>query len=363
MNRPVGCAILAFALTGALLATHVVRRHGGDLTGVYHVTPAFLTTTALANHYTADTIRLTDGPYDSLFTLAFANDPLALGAAEPGRDAQRFYRARRIALSWAGFALGAGQPQWIPYAIPFANALFTALTVFVLARVLAGHGRDARWSLLHVAALGSVVGTLRPLGDVVAVNATVLGLVAWIAQRPRAAAAAFAAAMLARETAAIAPLVVLASTGFRGTAWRPIAAAFLAPAAWFTWVWATDRAPDWGAANLGAPFAGIAERARSTAAHVGVREQFAFACTLAGLVAVVAARPRCWSLPRFVAAAFVVLALVTTHLVWTEFWAYGRVHAFVPALALLAYALGGRRTDLAAPIASAAAGLAIASVA
>lgn len=363
MNRPVGCAVVAFALTAALLVTHVARRHDGDVTGIYHVTAAFLETTALAKHYAADDLRLTDGPYDSLFTLAFATDPLALDAREPGHDAQRFYRARRIALSWAGWALGAGRPPWIPFTIPLAHALFVAITVFVLARVLDRHGRDPRWSLLHAAALGTIVCTLRPLGDAVAVNATVLGLAAWSVRRPGAAAAAFAVAMLARETAAIAPLVVLASTGLRGTAWRPIAAAFLAPAVWFAWVWATDRAPDWGTANLGVPLAGIVERARSAAPHVGVREQFAFACTLAGLVVCVAAGPRAWSIPRFVGAAFVALAALTTHLVWVEFWAYGRVHAFVPALLLFAYARDGRRADLLAPIASAAAGLAIATVA
>jgi len=344
-------AALAVLLPALALALHVGQRRGGDVTATYHIGHEFADRTGLTLYY--DVFHLEDEPYDGQFFLALANDPLLLSFYDP----TRFYRGRRIAWAWAGALLGLGRPGWIVYALPLATLLLLGAAVWVLARLLIEHGRHPAWALLHAASLGVAVCLLRQLADAFAVNLLILGAFAWHRQRRGGAALLFLLACLAKETSILVPAALAAERLWRRRP-REAAPLLLIPAGmalWWAWVLRSSNGLYVGPENLGPPLGGVLDSLRRPLPGYRAGETLSF-WTMIGIVALAPlARPTDgW---RWAVLAFTGLAVVSTRKIWEEFWSYGRVHMTLPAFLLLLYALRGRKLDLAAPVAAAAAGL------
>lgn len=349
-------ALAAMLLPAAALAVHVAHRHGGDVSGTYHVTRDSYWTLPLHRAYPPGALRLQAGPYDGAYFLALANDPLL----RSWDDVSRFYRGRRILWSWTAWLLGAGRPAAIVHALPLANLLLLGLATWALARLLADGGRHPAWALLHALSLGAAGCFLRSLSDLFAVNLLLLGAWAWHRERPGWGALLFALAALAKETALLAPAVLGALALLEGRRRRALGLA-LAPAlmlAWWFAVWWGSPNHSIGKRNIGLPGAGIVA-ALFPSGPRPAEEAWVLPLALLALGAAVAAGWRAWDRWRAVAAAFVALAVFSTSAIWVEHWAHGRAFLAVPALLLFRYAVAGRAADLVAPSAAALAGLVV----
>lgn len=389
VRTSLGIAFVAFVALTAALVFHIRTAHDGEVSGIYHVDRENYEALRFDRWYSAGSLRITQSPYDGQYFLAHANDPLLIDATDTDKGSRaRFYRGRRIAWSWSGWALAGGNADVILWTLPLASLLSTAAAVFALAWLLSANGRPPAFALLYAAALGTATSLMRSTADLFATNLAVIGACAWSCARIRSATLVFAAAALAKETTILLPfclaLASLASAvrraGSAGTAraaglgksirqleWRgglrePVWL-LLVPAAMFSW-WgyliATGSSGSVRNGNIGIPFAGIVEYVSRRGA-ASLSEWTAFLATVFAVgVAIFDARRLLRNVDgfRLAALAFAVLAIFTNHTVWIEMWAYGRVHMILPALLLVLYAREGRAVDSTAAVMTAIAGIA-----
>lgn len=176
--------------------------------------------------------------YDGQFHAQMALHPLLQDPAVAPAVDNPGYRFRRILPSWMAFVLGGGQPWWILQAFALLNVFAWLLLAWLLTRWVRPTEAEGlvRWlgCLLGVGAIASVThATADLLGCVV-----VLWAVARVEQgRNLSAAGGLAAAILCKESFAIAGLMRL--DGFWGgvSAWRGrIGFGLLAVAPLVTWL-------------------------------------------------------------------------------------------------------------------------------
>jgi hypothetical protein len=353
-------AALAVILPAVALAMHLRAFKDGDITRIFQVTRPFYEETVLCEVYPPGEITFEDGPYDGLWFLGYANDPLLLHRADhDGYYSKRFYRGRRIAWPWAGWLLGAGSRHAIPYSLPIANLLLLGVATWALARLLVERGRHPAWSLLYPLSLGAAVCTLRPLSDLFATSWMILGCYAWVRRRPGVSTILFIFAVLSKETTILAPFVLGAMAVWRRRL-RPAAWLLLVPAAMGAWwIYLTTASPLWRPrpGMVGKPLIGLYKRIFEPWPNPQDWENLAFMAVVFGLAAIPLAARRYWDEFRLAGLAFAALALVTQMSIWGEYWGYGRIHMTIPAMLLFAYALHGRRIDLGAAASASLAGV------
>jgi hypothetical protein len=256
---------------------------------------------------------------DSRFYRDVARDPFGDGRtiAMAGRRGEASYRYGRVLLPALAWATAAGQPSAVTATLILWNLVAFAAVVLFTGLLLHERGADPRWSV----AVLLVPGLFLLMFQVYAEPLTIALLLAgsWLSMRgrraERGAAACFAAAILARETAALVlvPFVWRAlRKGDRAEARRWLVAAVPA-AAWWLWVWVrVGQLPFLATTSarrgaLSAPFVAIADFA--TDATQSSRTKIVAALVVTMIASVVAVRVRRWFPVSDVALAFTALVV------------------------------------------------------
>jgi len=142
--------------------------------------------------------------FDGQFYLRFAFDPF-----EPAPDAYGIrldspaFRQQRILLPALGWLLSLGRPEWAAGALVAVNLLALGALTGCMAALCARSGVAPAWALLAGLAPGCVMGLGRDLADPLA-GALVAAALLLALERPRWAPVALGAALLAKDTTALA---------------------------------------------------------------------------------------------------------------------------------------------------------------
>lgn len=279
--------------------------------------------------------------------VGLAHDPTMTepGQFVLGKDPAAFF-ARRPLLVYAGWLLGAGRPSLFPWSFPVVGALSSGLIAAATVALLQVR-RQGQNDLAGIAAAvlpGTIVSLYWIGPDALATALAIAGLAAWL-RRPRAmwpAVVLFSLAGLARESALLIPLVVIAHTVWRQRAWRtitPLLVPFAVELVWVLVVFArfgsfgTETART---ASFTVPFSGLID-----GVLVWTSFDVAVAAVSVGLVAFALVRSR-GDLLGWIMAAYVVFGLVLARAVWESWEGFTRVLLPVYVLALVVLLPGTR---------------------
>jgi hypothetical protein len=232
LNRPAFtaliCGVLAFLVIAALLI-----RDGGDASKIVHAGPPW---TSAAHAPSSLTVRPADQAYDGQFFYRLGVAPFSTAREVAGVtfDLPALRNARWLtgALAWV---LSAGQRDAVPWALLAIN-LLAAIGVGAAAGALARNsGRHAAWGLLVALYPGYAFTLTLDTSELLAGALVLAGLYAGRRGRWLPAAALFALAVLARDTAVAIPAGVAAGALIqlawrRQTSWRAGLGAFTAGA-------------------------------------------------------------------------------------------------------------------------------------
>jgi hypothetical protein len=284
----------------------------------------------LASVRAAPHAEVQDG-YDGLYYAQLAVDPLLRDPAIDFALDSPPYRARRILFSWTAYALGLGRPAWILQAYAIQNIVVWLLLAWILGRVIPQ--TSARAFALWTGCLlahGLVASVWLALTDGPSLLLVVLAILAVERGRPATATLVLGLAGLARETNLLAVTAFARFAGRRPRTWiRPavFACASAIPLAlWLDYLrsiyrWRTFE----GSQYIVTPLQGLLSKLGSTGHEVvaagftvpAVKEIVALAAFFAqaGVVGWMFVRQQ-RSPWLFVAASFLVLALVAKSVVW-----------------------------------------------
>ena len=272
--------------------------------------------------------RLVFGDGQPMFELA--QDPTLARAVETfGSPAMAAYRAQRIAVPYAAWALTLGRPALMPAALGVLTVASAGALVAGVAVLLRRRGAPLFWAPAAVLLPGALTSIAWWGCDLPAVAAGLWGALLWTSARPRRLAAVLlmVVAALARENMALVPVaLVLAGHGRPGLvrcSLRQASPALLAPfvalAGWLAIVHARVGAWPWersdGALDL--PLRGLLLAARV------VQDPAVSALALAGCVAAVVLVVR-WERRSWLGVLALLhagLGVVMGELVW-ESWRY-----------------------------------------
>lgn len=286
--------------------------------------------------------------YDGQFFLMLAQDPFLRGRESAGLDLPR-YRANRILWPLLAWATGFGDPVWRMYGLFLWNAVFVAVGAWALAHWAVDYHRSPLWGLLYPLHIGVLVCLWRMLGDVAATSLLLLTVLALARGYERTSAACLALALLARETALVAAVVLIGHALVRRnprTTLLYLSAVGIA-GMWWGYVWhvsAGSHAPGGAGGIFGPPFAGIAQGAgvflgEDKPLVKKLKDVFVMGTYVAGMVhgiaiGAAAALRRSGERPQvaLMCTAYSLLGISLSYAVWQELWSYSRV--LLPALAL-----------------------------
>lgn len=313
-------------------------RWSGDVRG-------FLCLGAVVEHPAALTGAPSAGPYgyDGQYYAALAFDPLLRRPGTLDLIDTPSYRATRILVPLLAWLLALGIPAAIPYVYLLLcwGAGFAA--VWLVARWLEEERANPWWALWLGCSGGVAAALIRATPDTAALLMILVALLLHRRRRLGLAIGTLCLAVLARETSVIAvgaiALVELLARRFRLAAFVTVIPAIPA-LAWQLYLrHMLGSAFNTGASNLGIPFTWIPAKLHQVFGGHSVwwMEVWGLAAITAGFIAfaVVLARPRSWDAVDATFAGFLLLALFLTFNVCVEGWAYGRVLAVVPFLAVL----------------------------
>jgi hypothetical protein len=203
------------------------------------------------------------GGYDGQFFYRLALDPAELDSDAYGIHLDLGVRRARIGYPALAWAASAGQPGGVPWALIALNLASVAVLAFLGGLAARESGRHALWGLLVVAFPGFVFTVARDLSEVLAATLVLAGLLLYRRDRPGAAGALLALAVLTRESTALVVAALALVWVLRNRRARD-ALAWVLPAAAFT-AWEAFVYVDVGAlpvvanrGNLAPPFAGLA---------------------------------------------------------------------------------------------------------
>lgn len=343
--RPIHVALVYGVALVLLVAVHAARLYNGNLSGFICVGDRFIGRSELPS-------RIMQIPnsagYDGQFFFFMAHDPLILGDWRRHID-RPAYRYQRILYPAVAGALAAGRTKWIPRALVIVNVVALTLGVWLMASYMAAGGRSPWTGALIGLLPGCLLGLCRDLCDPMAVVLVTASFIFFDRGKVGWACVLLSAALLTRETAAIALAMLLADSlvrrRFRDAAMVALSAApFIA---WTAYVWAQIGEPPWrgGTGNFGAPFAAMLKYAGQLLKGGSAVDRTFFALFVAqALACLPIAAVHLWKRRDAMAAAFAVFAvmpfLMSRH-VWVEPWSYARVLVAGGAFLLLCHA----RTD------------------
>jgi len=338
--RPWQVGALAAVLWAALLGVVALGSYGGDPRAFVCLGHRLPHPTALA-----DVPRTSEYGYDGQYYAALALDPLLRHSETVASLDAPFYRAGRIGVPLAAWALAWGHPT---VALVFYQLLCWGgglAAILLVARWLAAERRPAAWALLLAISAGLAVSMFRSTPDGAAVALIVAAL--WCNRQGRTSATvlALAAAALTRETSFLVAIAV-AFVELRDRRWRAAIATLAAPlvalGAWqaYLHLHLSGIVSDRGIGVFGLPFAwGPRKLARLgetglTAGRMELLGLLALVACFAAL-ALVATRFRRWSAAEASFVAFGLLAVALGYPAYVEVYAYTRVLLALPFLALL----------------------------
>jgi hypothetical protein len=332
----VGAVALAF--WGVAIPHAIATYFGGDARGLLRPGWSFPHPAALEGAPMLDA----DG-YDGQFFAALATDPLLLRPETPRMLDAPAYRAGRIGLPLAAWALALGHDRAAVLAYQLLAWTLGLLAVWVVARWLEDEG-DSPWWAAALILSGGVVSTLMgSMPDLAA--AALMTFALWRHARGRGGVvASLIAAALVRETAAIAALAV-ALAEIRARRFRRAALAaglpLLALAAWRAFVlWRIGPAGvDVPGGNLALPLAWLPEKLAQPLDPAEVLGLLGLGLAFAGLPALLPRLPRGTPVEATY-AGLAALSLVLSRLNYVvTWWGYGRT---VLPLAVLSLVVAAR---------------------
>lgn len=291
--------------------------------------------------------------YDGQYFYRLALDPLTSTRTDFGiKLDDPAYRQQRILYPAAAWALSLGRAGWAPWTLLLVNVAGLA-GLGLLGSALAGSlGRNRLWGLAVPLFPGFTMTLLRDLSEITAVVLVLGGLVALRHDRPVAAAACFAAAVLARETT-----VLVGVAGLAWMVWSWLRARDV-PAGWRAWLpfaaplavfvgWQTYLKARWGSFPItsGKGSATLPLRAAMSQIGSSIRDGSsglrltAEIVLVLGFLTLAAVRlPRAGLRGYEALACWLSLALVVVLArdVWVEDWSFVRVASEAAALGVLA---------------------------
>jgi hypothetical protein len=363
MTGIAGAAFFASAMLQTLPA------YDGNYSGFLHLsrdvaaaTPFLQERPALAR-----SLIVYDAGYDGQFMYLMTFDPLLRRFAARPQAYRAFidhppYRYGRIGFSAAARLIAAGRQERVPIAMMWLIVAAHAALATLLGALAARHGRSPLVGLWYLAIPAFMSSLMSALPEALAAAGLVGGVLALESRRPWLAAAAFAAALLVRETGivlVIASLAALASAG-DGREWkRSIAvttAALLPVTMWRLFV-ASRLFADFGwhaiatnPGDLGVPFVGLVQLWRAGATGIQSPPEsigaIVFPLLLSGglILAVMLMATADRIERRALAAAAVVYGVVAVSLTYDKIWSHlpsGERGTFELFLCLLLLSLQG----------------------
>ena len=342
-TAPLLVALIAALVWTALVAVVARTRYGSDVRALILIGERTQLPPAFASIPTV-------GPsgYDGAFYAVLATDPLLRRLDTPHYLDAPSYRATRILVPLLAWLLALGHA---PAAIVFYQLLCWGLAigaVYLLARRLADENRSPWWALLAAGSGGTAAAIFRSTPDAAALCLVLAAL--WLHARGRwPLALSFAvAAVLTRETSALAALAIAADE-LRTRRWATAAAFAGVPAAaaagWQLYLrHVLGRAFDTASGSFSWPFAWLPHKCAVIVQHgIWWQEVFGTLAILATTVAfaAVATRPSRWRAAELTFLAFAGMSLLLAADVYCETWAYARALIPIPFLAAL---IGERQT-------------------
>jgi hypothetical protein len=331
MHRLAGPVLAAVAFHVAVLAAYVAAFHG-DLSSLVCVARERLGRTPYEHIHTG----FDRNGYDGQFYYAIARAPWR--RHDLGLDAAAIRQARILypALSWA---LSAGDPRRLLWAMPLVNLLAIAALAALGAAVAVHHGLCPWWGALLPFAVNAGMPALRNLTDVLSTLTVCALLVAWMLRWPWwVTVLCAAAALFSREqNVAVVGLVLLFAIRLRH---RPLIAGLAtALVVWSAWLcvlrifygeWSLLPA----GGNLSSPLSGILYRWTHLTAESRGFAVFHVICmvtlTLQLGLSLWLWRTSGERLVHLVALAGAGLAVLGGVSLYGDNWSYTRVFAWLP---------------------------------
>lgn len=261
---------LAVGITLALLGIAVlwrIERVGVGLSGLVFAGQQSLDDAGLVP---PDELRVAvEGQgYDGAVFYFMALDPFStesiVGLREPG------YRQQRILFPLVAWAVHQTFPMSALTALLAVNLMAAAVMTWLATGLAMDLGRSPLLGALAGLSPPMIVGTLWDTAEPMALTLMLAGIVAATRYRPVLAAAAFSAAVLARETTLVAPLgialwqLAMVMKGRRTPRWLVLAAVlpigvFVVWQVALTAVWGAPPAIQGGSGRVGLPILGVVE--------------------------------------------------------------------------------------------------------
>lgn len=178
--------------------------------------------------------------YDGQFAVYMALDP------DPESVSSRLdepaYRYQRALYPFLGRVLGLGRPDWIPWALIAVNVAAHTIATYAVAASLDAAGQWVGFSLLYGLWAGVIGGVGLDLHEPLAYGLVAVGFLLRQKGELRWSAAAFGAAVFAKETTLAFLLAVLVADGLEGR-WRRTyvvyGSSLFAFGAWQLWLLST----------------------------------------------------------------------------------------------------------------------------
>jgi hypothetical protein len=168
--------------------------------------------------------------YDGQFAYQIARDPL---------NGWRYcdlpvYRYQRILYPMVVWLLSFGQSAAVPWVMLAVNFVMLVAGMYLLEKILSYYQQPAWFALIYGLYIGTAMSLRLDLNELLAYGLVLVGILAWLKQRPWLSAICFALAMLTKEVTL--PLAAAFALAFfiqdrrKGLAWGAIA--FLPYAVW-----------------------------------------------------------------------------------------------------------------------------------
>ncbi len=330
--------LIAVLFWVAVISFVSATRYGGDLRALLLIGEARYHPAAL------DAVpRVGPIGYDGQYYATLATDPFLRKLDTPAAIDAPAFRAERILVPLAAWALAAGNPHAAILAYQLLCWVLGLAAIYVVARWLADEGRSPWPALLLVPTAGLVASMMRSTLDAAATFLILAVLWAHARRRETLALALAVAAVLTREMSYLVALAV-AFDHLRHRRF-PRSAAFAAVPlvpflAWQLYLQSV-LGPSSPLTNVGFtyPFAWFGEKLPLVFRATGISwpELFGMTAVAATAIAFVLllARPRGWTPVVLAFLAFAGLGLALDYNIYVETWGYARILVAVPFLATL----------------------------
>jgi len=349
--QPQGVAVLVAAVVLLVWILVVAGKFGGNPSGLARIGDQLPLSPRLAGQEVV--ILQGKRGNDGQQFLSLALDPLQREATTTATLDNPVYRGKRVLYPLLAWMLGLGQPHLILWSMGLINAGCMTAAAWLVARWALLHQRSPAWGLAVLSLPGYWITLSLNTADLLATTLMLSAAVAWKQQHLGRLWSSLAAALLTRETAALAWASSIWAA-LKQRAWRLVMPLVLVPLPWLVWTTALSRrfpsVTDQALVSLhfGWPLLGIFRKAGkllwwgSPVASMPVLERLfdalSFGLWLSGLALLIRVMwtDRYGSWLRSAATLYGLTALCTTLQILARFPDYTRVWIDLSSLVLLA---------------------------